>query len=89
MLAVVEAVAHHEFIGGGDADIICLHIHCAALGFVQQGAELSTGGVAPRKELKQRLGSVTRIHNVFYQQHMPASYVCVEVFEDAHIAGGG
>ena len=67
MLAVVEAVAHHEFIGGGDADVVCLHIHRAALGLIQQGAELSTGGVAPLKELKQRLGSVSCIHDVFYQ----------------------
>ena len=45
VLAVVEAVAYHEFIGGGDADVIGLHVHCAALGLIEQGAELGAGGV--------------------------------------------
>ena len=41
-LIKVQTVTHHEFIGDGEADIICLQgdAGAAALGLIQEGADL-------------------------------------------------
>jgi len=86
LFVVIQAVAHHEIIGDGEAQVIDGDVHLVPLGLVQQGAHLQAARLAVQQQLTHGADGVTRVDDVVDQDHVPAADVGLVVRVDAHEA---
>jgi hypothetical protein len=85
---VVQAVAHNEFVGDHETDVIGLQIGDAALDFVEKHSDAQVFGTALLKEQQQVFQSEAGIENVFDDENGSALDADVEVLDQFNFAGG-
>ena len=88
LLAVVQAVAHHELVGDLEAGIVGGDGLFAAGRLIQQGGNGDGGGALGLQVLRQEIQGIAGVQNILDDDDVAAADVALEVAGDLHHAGG-
>src|SRR6516164_1339627 len=85
---VVQAVAHHEFVGNGKTSVVGVHVDQPAFFLVQQHGDPEILGLALLQNAQQIFQSQTGVQNVLDHDDRLALDAGIEILVEFDLAGG-
>ncbi len=82
----VHAIANHEAVGDGEANVVDGDVEQAHRLTVEQHAETQTAGAAGAQHAQHVANAQAGVHDVLDQQHIAASNRHIQILDDAHTA---
>ena len=62
------------------------HNGFTSLGFIEQSTDFEAARLAQMQQFKHRGNGVPTIHDIFHEQHILVTNICLQVHGDAHRA---